>query len=300
MFDVLTIGAANTDFFFNVKTLPAVDEEVEAGSIDKKLGGSAANFAVGCSKLNLKTSFLGCIGLDSEGDELMQEFKNSGVDVSFVKRLKARTGRFVVMVDEDANKKMTVFVGANNLLSKKMIPVKAIKSAKFLHITSLSSDSAFEALLFAKTIAKENGLLVSIDPGHILSEMGLEKLHDLLEGVDFIFPSKLGLEKLTGFADVETACSTLSGLVKTIVVTLGNEGCFVYSGGKGFLVKPSNAQVLDTTGAGDAFAAAFVYGVLKDKSLRESAVLANKAAGISIGGKGARSAQVFEKDLLVK
>ena len=300
MFDVLAIGAANTDFFFHVKNLPVVDEEVEAGSIDKKLGGSAANFAVGCSKLNLKTGFLGCVGLDSEGDDLMQEFKKSGVDVSFVKRIKKRTGRFIVMVDEHANKKMSVFVGANNFLSKKMINVNTIKSSKLIHLTSLSSDSAFEALLFAKTLAKENGLLVSIDPGHILAEMGLEKLHSLLEGIDFMFPSKKGLEKITGFADVETACSTLSDLVKTIVVTLGSEGCFVYSGGKGFLVKPSSAQVLDTTGAGDAFAAAFVYGVLKDKSLRESAILANKAAGVSIGGQGARAFQVSEKDLLAK
>ena len=55
---------------------------------------------------------------------------------------------------------------------------------------------------------------------------------------------------------------------------------------------------MDTTGAGDAFAAAFVYGVLKGKSLRESAVLANKAAGKSIGGRGARPAQVSEKELL--
>jgi len=69
MFDVLAIGAANTDFFYHVKKLPSLDEEIDAFAIDKSLGGSAANFSVGCAKLNLKTGFLGCLGKDREGKD---------------------------------------------------------------------------------------------------------------------------------------------------------------------------------------------------------------------------------------
>ncbi len=298
MFDVLAIGAANSDFYFHVKNLPVPDEEVEAISIDKKLGGSAANFIVGCAKLNLKTRFLGCVGLDSEGNELMHEFNESNVDTSLVQRIKARTGRVVIIVNDLGEKEMAAFVGANNLLSKQMVTEEAIISAKLVHITSLSSDSAFKACVRAKNLAKENNVLVSLDPGHILAERGVDKLRDLLDGVDFFFPSRGGLKKLTGLDNVEESCKSLAGLIKTIVVTLGSEGCFVYFNGKGFVVKPVKARILDTTGAGDAFAAAFVYGVIKGKALPDCAAIANRAAGISLSGKGARPGQVSEKVLL--
>ena len=298
MFDVLAIGAANSDFFFHVKNLPNPDEEVEAISIDKRFGGSAANFIIGCAKLNLKTRFLGCVGLDSEGNELMHEFNESNVDTSLVQRIKARTGRVVILVDDNGEKAMAAFVGANNLLSEQMVSVEAIKSAKLVHITSLSSDSAFKAFVKAKSLAKENNVLVSLDPGHILAEKGFDCLKELLEGIDFLFPSRNGLKKLTGFTDIKSGCKALSSLVKTIVVTLGPEGCFVYSAEKSFVVNPVKAQVLDTTGAGDAFAAAFVYGIIQEMPLSACGAIANRAAGISLGRKGARSGQVSEELLL--
>lgn len=298
MFDVLALGAANTDFFFHVKKLPSVDEEVDAFSIDKNLGGSAANFATACSKLGLKTRFLGCIGNDSEGDQLVEEFNSLSVDISLVKRVDARTGRVIILIDELRNKKMAAFVGANNLLSSGMIYSSVVGSARLVHITSLSSESAFEALVKAKKIALESEVLVSVDPGHILADLPLDDLKVLLDGIDLCFPSRKGLEKMTGKTGVEDGCKVLAKLVKTVVVTLGKKGCFVYSGGKGFTVSPVKATVLDTTGAGDAFASAFVYGVLKNKSLEECAEIANLAAGLSVSGKGARSAQVSEELLL--
>ena len=298
MFDVLALGAANTDFFFYVKKFPSVDDEVDAFSIDKNLGGSAANFATGCSKLGLKTRFLGCIGSDSEGNQLVEEFASLGVDTSLIKRVDVRTGRVIILIDEQRNRKMAAFIGANNLLSSEMLTAEVVGSARLVHITSLSSENAFEAFVKAKKLAFDSNVLVSVDPGHILAERSFDELKVLLEGIDFCFPSRKGLEKMTGKVNVEEGCKVLSNLVKNVIVTLGKKGCFVYSNGRGFIVSPVKATVLDTTGAGDAFASAFVYGVLEGKSLKECAEIANLAAGLSVGGKGARSAQVSEPVLL--
>jgi len=298
MFDVLALGAANTDFFFYVNKLPNPDEEVAASSLDKGLGGSAANFAVGCSKLNLKTRFFGCIGIDKEGNDLMQEFSKAGVDASLVKRIDSRTGRFIALIDKGGNKLMAAFPGSSNLLDESMVEKELLKSTGLVHITSLSSETAFKALLKAKQMAKENGKLVSIDPGYILAEKGLSGLRDLLEGIDFLFPSKLGLEKLTGKKTVKEGCKKLAPLVKTIAVTLGKEGCFVCSGSKSFQVKPPKAKVVNSVGAGDAFAAGFIYGQLRGKPVEECAALANIAACFSLKGKGARASQPSEETLL--
>ncbi len=289
MLDILAIGAANTDFFFCVRRLPFVDEEVDAFAVDRALGGSGANFAVNCCRLGLKAGFFGCLGRDKEGNGLLAAFLEAGVDVSNVKRVDERTGRFVTLVDEAGNKLMAAFVGAGNLLVKKMVKESVVKKAKLVHLTSLSSQNGFGALLKAKELALKNGVLVSLDPGHILAEKGLSKLRPLLDGIDLFFPNRAELEKLSGERDLEAGCKKLAGLVKTVVVTLGEDGCFVYSDGKGFFVRALKKKVVDSIGAGDAFAAGFVFGFLKKRPLRECAVLGNACAGLAVECRGARA-----------
>ena len=298
MLDVLAIGAANTDYFYKVKKLPSLDEEVNAVSVDRGLGGSAANFAVGCQKLGLKAGFLGCVGRDSEGNELMGEFREFGVDTSAVKRTDSRTGCFVAITDQRGNKLMTAFPGSSNLLSEEMVDKKKISGTKLLHITSLSSENAFKALVRAKELALQNNVLVSIDPGYILAERKLYGLRGLIDGIDFFFPNKAELKKITGSKTVEGACDILEPLVGTMVVTLGSMGCLVSKAGERFMVETNQVKAVDSTGAGDSFAAGFIYGVLKGRPVSECAELGNIAASLCIQSVGARKSQLSGEEFL--
>jgi ribokinase len=288
--DVIGMGGINRDILVRLPRFPSPDDEVAAYSVLERAGGSAANAVVGLSRLGVSTGYIGKVGNDSAGQFLISEFRKDNVDTSHVKIADGSSGQVIIMVGPEGQKMMICNTGVGGTISPEDVDAKYVEGAKLLHITSLVGPRVLEAVEKASQAARKAGVRVSVCPGPMFAELGLKKLERLLRNTDILFPSHLELQMLTGTDDPEKGAKKfLEFGIGTVVVTMGKQGCRVVTQKESFAVPSFHVKAIDTTGAGDAFCAGFIFSQLNGKGLRESARFANAVAGLMIShGLGAR------------
>jgi sugar/nucleoside kinase (ribokinase family) len=273
--DVLSVGNANVDLIVNARNLPRSFSGFKVFP-----GGSACNFAVGCSRLGLKSGFLGFTGKDSFGGIVKDALKREGVQ-SFVKVVDAHTG-FVVVFTKKRFKKFLKYEGANVFLNDlKLEPY--FSKAKHLHL-------ATPTLSLLRQLRKGS---FSVDPGSRLSQYSFEELELYLKKVNLFFPNEEEARLITGLPFKRAARRFLNTGIDVVIIKLGRRGCYVASHDEAFKAKSLNFPVTDTTGAGDAFASAFTTAWLKGKSLREATEWALISSNICISKLGAQNSPDF-------
>ncbi|HLC45435.1 MAG TPA: carbohydrate kinase family protein, partial [archaeon] len=273
MVEVIALGAANTDLLFHVKEFPKERSEVLSKFFEASSGGSAANYLVGLARLGAKTAMIGVIGRDLFGERLYSELKTEGVGTSRVRRVETPSGVVAAVVDEKGDRRLFTFIGANEEVRDYDVTVEFLADAKHVHITSLASEEAFKAMVKAKDIAIAAGLSVSVGPGQILADKGLEKIKPLIEGIDILFLNEREAKVLSGEKDLESAIAELLKYAKILSVTRSGKGCMVRTRSEKIELPAFKVKVIDTIGSGDAFAAAFTYAFLRKKPLEECAML---------------------------
>ncbi len=269
---------------------PGIDEEVEVIRLEEVPGGSAANYIVGVARLGVNAGFIGKIGDDSYGKKLLNEFLQENVDVSQIKIEKSsHSGMCLIPIDAEGNRQIFSFRGANANLTSSDIDTSVITNASLLHITSPPLDVA----KFVARIAKKNEVRVSYDPGGKVIRKGLTYIEPILENTDIFLPSSSELTFLfPKLKELETAAHELLEQygIQIIAIKLGARGCLIVTKNDEILVEGHKVKVIDTTGAGDAFAAAFTVGIKERWSLEKSAQFANAAGAITVTRIGARTA----------
>lgn len=286
-YDVLTIGHALIDIRFIVDRFAGPDEESAIISQTRSTGGSAANVAIGISRLGGKSAVIVKVGLDDFGRMIINELMKEGVDVSGVRVCIADTGFTVVIINREGKISMYGFKGASEKLDKDDIDTSLIRDAKFVHIASLRLSTS----LYAAAKAKENRAMVSWDPGRRLSLKGIDYFKELLKHVDIVLVNKLEAINLTGTEDYKEAAKIISNYGPSIVVVKrGNDGIYAYTyegeyDFPAFKVK----RVIDTTGAGDAFAAGFLLGLSRGYSLKKALIYANAVAALKVTRLGSHN-----------
>jgi len=288
-FDVVGFGALNIDKLFKVNKIAHEDEESFVKDFTETCGGSAANTIVGLARLGLKTGFIGKVANDREGKLLLEDFKKEEVDTSgIIVAEKGHSGIVMGFVDEMGERALYVAPGVNNQIEFKEISLEYIEKSKFLHLTSFVGQKPFETQKKAlKEISEE--VHVSFDPGTLYARKGLEKLKPILEKTFIVFPSSEELKTITG-KDYKEAVKILFSLgVSIVAVKLGGKGCYVTDGREEYLIEPFKVEVVDTTGAGDAFNAGFLYGLLRSRDLYKCGKLGNFVASRCIMKMGART-----------
>ena len=289
MVDVVGFGALNFDRLFKVERLAEGDTEVHI--IDQKgaPGGSAANTVFALGKLGINCGFVGAIGRDHEGEELKQDFERVGVDVFKITTLKdVRTGIVVGFIDKSGERALYVSPGANNELTAEMVDLDYMAASKIVHLSSFVDDDQFN---IQKDVidALAGKVKISLCPGSLYIDRGLDSLRPMLEKSDFLFMNKAEVEALTGKESAEGS-RDLRGLGCGIVaITLGGEGSFIIDGQGEYSVPAVAKEAVDTTGAGDSFAAGFLYGVLSGKSSEQCGMIGNIVASKCVESIGART-----------
>ncbi|MEZ0248804.1 MAG: carbohydrate kinase family protein [Thermoproteus sp.] len=294
MASVASIGNLNYDIYVKTPELPGLDQSVEAVDIYTGGGGSAANFAVAITRMGHKARFIGSVGDDVLGDMILKDLAGEGVDVSFVKRIRGvRSGVVVVLVQPDGAKRMIAYRGANMGLSPDDINEAALGGVDHVHVAS----GRVELILKAKEVAKRLGRSVSIDGGTALARKGLEVASKALSGVDVVFMNQAEAKLLASSTDHRAALDVIAKNIsaREIIVTLGDKGAMAVSDGEFIYVDAFRLQPVDTTGAGDTFAAAYIAARLAGFSLYERLLFANAAASIKVTRPGARSSPKFEE-----
>jgi len=283
--DVIAVGNLNIDLIGKVEKLPARDEKLLLEEFARRPGGGAANFVAACSKLGLKSGFIGCVGSDEFGKEILSDFKRRGVDTSRIKIANAPTGFVVALSTPSGDHFLVAHRGANLFLKPADIDDDYIKGAKLLHASSVTPEVA----LAVGSKAKRQGILASLDLGAELAELRKRELLDIVELFDICFMNRRSYRKVFGGEPSKKGIlENFPENLKSLVVTMGAEGAMATDGSR-IVVRPSyKAKVRDTTGAGDAFAAAFDVVWLQSGDMENSVQYALAEAAIKIQHIGAR------------
>lgn len=287
-FDVVGFGAINLDKLFKVDLIAQKEEEGFVTGYKEAAGGSASNTVVGLARLQQKTGFVGRVGSDSEGKLLLKEFSKEGVDISGITVQKGgRSGTVMGFVDPNGDRALYVDPASNDQTELKDIDRGYVSGSKFLHLSSFVGEKPFQA---QKQLVKQlTDTKISFDPGALYARKGLDSLKPLIKRSYVLFPNELETKLLTG-KDYKQGAQIFSYLgVKVVVVKLGSRGCYVFDGKEGFTVEAFKVDAVDTTGAGDAFCAGFLYGLLKQKDLHECGRLGNFVASRCVEKMGART-----------
>jgi sugar/nucleoside kinase (ribokinase family) len=305
--EIIGIGACALDMIAKIKHFPEPDEKIDAESYVYLPGGVTGNYITGVARLGVPAGFVGAIGNDSAGETLLQDFEKEGVDTSMIK-IKDTTSSAVnfIMVTENGERVIiqSPYMIKTQLKVPEDIDLKLIQGVKLIHTTAIHKDVS-EYIIKA---AKKNNpdIIISFElEKQVAVQYGYEEIEKFLDLVDILIPQKLGIMELTGKNDPTVAAKILLGKkpnLKIIAVTLGSDGC-VISTRNGEKIEQKtypayNIKPIDTTGAGDAFNAAFSVGYLKDWDLDKIANFANAAGALNCLKVGARTGMTSMENVL--
>ncbi|MFC1787376.1 carbohydrate kinase family protein [Halobacteriota archaeon] len=292
--DVIGLGALNYDKLYMVTKVAKAGEEVGIKDVRECPGGSAANTIFGLARVGAKTGFIGAVGKDEEGDIILRELSREGVDTNRIKVMGEHSGVAIGIVDDEGERSLYIHPGINDEFVLNDVDVDYIGNAKFLHMSSFVDRKQLE--MQTKLIERIK-TRISFNPGMLCSKFHLEDLQPIIEKSDVIFLNKEEIEELTN-SNYERGSKLLIELgTKKVATTLGEKGCYVTDDKSIHLINSCKTNVVDTTGAGDAFAAGFLYGLLRGKSTHNCGSMGNFFAAGCIREYGARKGLPYKREL---
>lgn len=299
MKDVVAIGAALVDMVALIENFPGIDEEVFVPKLELMGGGSAANFAIACARLGLITGFIGKLGRDAFGNKLLDDFKEEKVIIDgIVFSPEIPTGVCYAVVDKNGNRILYAFSGAANVLEPEDLDGNFIKSFRVIHLASLKNLRPF---IRAAELVQEEHTRVCLNPGALIVEQGLAKVEPLLKLTDIFIGSQGEVKRLFQTDNLAKGIRSLLKYMEIVVITQGGEGSLVATEEGEINIPAEKVKVVDTTGAGDAFSAGFIYGLLKYNfnpyKLEFCGKLGNLAAASCIQRVGARQGLLTESQM---
>lgn len=310
--EVLGIGNAIVDVIANTdeaflaahgmsKGGMALIDEAQASTIYDAMGpgieasgGSAGNTIAGVASFGGKAAFIGKVRDDTLGEIYQHDLRSIGVQFDTpVATSGASTARCLVLVTDDAQRTMNTFLGACVDLTPDDIDEALVASAGITYLEGYLFDPplAKEAFRKAAKIARGAGrkVALSLSDSFCVHRYKDEFLELIAEHIDILFANEAEIEALYGVDDVAAAADKLAGQVSVAAITLGAEGSLLISGDERVKVPAAPvAQVVDTTGAGDLYAAGVLFGLSRGLPLAECGRLGGIAAGEIISHYGAR------------
>ena len=313
-YDVYGIGAALVDIEYKVDDnflqqnqvdkglMTLVDEDrqyqliANLGShsqlVKRSCGGSACNTVVATSGFGAKAFYAGKVASDEEGVFFIRDLNAAGVDFHEVGHAGGITGKCLVMITDDTERTMNTYLGVNVDLTSSDVDTQLLANAKWLYLEGyLVTDSqrtqvAVEAMSFAKQHGVKTSLSLS-DP--FVVQIFSEQLKSVIgDGMDLLFCNEEEAINFTSSSTIEQAVEALKDYAKSFVITRGAEGSLVYDGNKSIFVDGVKTKAINTNGAGDMFAGAFLYAISVGQDYVLAAQFANAAAALVVSQFGPR------------
>lgn len=287
MSDIVVIGSMNMDLVFSVERYPRAGETIIGRDFTITPGGKGANQAAAIGKLGGDVVFIAARGRDAYGDELVANLSESGVKVEHIVTIEGiNTGLAAITVESDGENRIIVSPGANGKLSRPIVTGLKDTIGK-AQVVLLQLEIPLETALKSIEIAHESGATVVLDPGPA-QELPIE----VYKQIDYILPNETELRQLCKRYDLRTeqqrAWKLLDLGVGGVIVTKGEGGSSFYSEKNYVHQAALQAKAVDTTGAGDAFAGGFAYGLQKGWDIMRTLKFASAVAGCSVTKMGAQ------------
>ncbi len=254
--------------------------------VKKTAGGSAANTISALSKLGLRTSYIGKVANDTEGDLFYQDLESQNVTYktkALSSKSRLTTGKCIVMVTSDKDRTMNTYLGATELLDKDDIDIEIIQQSEWLYLEGYrfdgkeSKDAFYKAIDIAKK--SKTKIALSLSDSFCVDRHRSEFLYLIKSFTDILFCNKDELKSLYQVNELTDAFLKCKNDVPITACTADEKGVYVITQYKEKIVPTKRVDVIDSTGAGDSFAAGFLYGLVSNRSLDECSEYGNKIAG---------------------
>jgi sugar/nucleoside kinase (ribokinase family) len=291
---ILVVGDVMVDFIVRPEGPLAIGSDRRAKIVSKP-GGSGANQAVWLAHFGIAATFVGRVAA-ADWDAQTTELTHWGVDAQLAPDETHETGRLIALIDPSGERSFLTDRGANDGLCEGDISDALIADAEFIHLSGYSFFAPSPRCAARRVIARAGKVPVSVDPAsaEFLREVGPENFLDWTSGAAICFPNAEEAAALTGATDGEAQLAALALRYPLVVVKRGAQGCEAAAGNSRWRVPAPAVAALDTTGAGDAFLAAFLAARLADAPIEaclERAAAAGAAATQTVGGRPASRAK---------
>ncbi|HUY82775.1 MAG TPA: PfkB family carbohydrate kinase [Acidobacteriaceae bacterium] len=279
--DVVGVGLNATDTVIPLPQHPASGSKVEFHSVSVLPGGQVASAMVACQSWGLRTRYVGKLGDDSAADLHRAEFSKAGVESHLMTAPDCASQQAFILVDETGERTVLWKRDDRVTLHPEDLKREWIVDARALHLDGHDTAAAIQAA----TWAREAGIPVILD---------LDKLYpgveELLAKTDYLIVSRNIPGELTGTAELHGALVEIQQRFgcRVTAATLGHDGVLVWDRERFFYASAYRVEVVDTTGAGDVFHAAFIYGLLQGRQMPQIMDFACAAAALNCSALGAR------------
>ena len=256
----------------------SLDSALKTGTLQTAAGGSAANTMYGISQLGGKVGFCGKVANDRFGTLYAEQMRQSSI-IFKVSMEQGMTGTCVVLVSNDAQRTMITCLGISGEIDYEDIEEELLNHSRYIYLEGylFESERAARTMPRAVASARKNGVKIALSASDANC---VDRHRDLLvpliqNDVDLLFANSQEARTLSGADNNEAALQVLSGWCEGVAVTDGEHGSMVSSNGDIVKIAPNRVSALDTTGAGDAYAAGLLYGIVSGHSIRKSAMIAS-------------------------
>ncbi|MBQ4116317.1 MAG: ribokinase [Clostridia bacterium] len=295
---IVVVGSFNADITAVTPKFPVDGETIKGKSLSFGAGGKGTNQAVSAAKSGAEVVMVAKIGTDILSDIARKTYNEVGINCSFVVETSdAPTGSAVIEVSEESGEnKIIVIPGANNYLSASDVSKASSKICE-CDVLLTQLETSIESVGEALRIASEQGKTTVLNPAPYT-----EIPDSWFPLIDYFIPNETETEYFTGVkvsdgASVYKAAQILLGKgVKNVIMTLGKKGACFCNVNDSFIVPSTGMKPVDTTGAGDCFCGAFCTALAEGKSVRDSILFANCAAGISVTRIGASASMPLREE----
>lgn len=291
-FDILVAGEINPDLVLSGNVLPEfgqVEKIVDSATL--AIGSSSAIFACGAARLGLRVAFIGKCGDDLFGQFMLEEMRRREVNVDHVIIESETSTGLSVILTSGSDRAILTSLGSIPSLTTQDIPASLLQQTAHLHVASYFLQQGLQSGLYALfKDARSMGVTTSLDTNYDPSEQWLG-VHELLAVTDIFFPNETEVLSLTHTTSIENAAVALRDITGVAAIKLGEKGALGVSASEKVSVPSIPVEVVDTVGAGDSFAAGFLYGYLHDWGLEQSLRLACVCGALSTRKAGGTEAQ---------
>ncbi len=301
MYDIICVGSSTIDLYIKPESSQVlydksnkecisfpVGGKILLEEIEFSTGGGGTNAAVSLTRLGFNVAYLGKMGLDDYSNAILQNLSKEGIDTSLVSLKKsAKVGFSVVIDDKGRDRTILSFRGSNGDLRWDEISKNKLKT-KWFYFSSMMKES-FKTLIRLSEYAEQKNIQIAFVLSPFLAEQGIKKLKNILKRVSVLVLNKEEAGLLVGEKDYASQFHDLAKAgPTTIAITDGAKGAYVFNDGCIYYGKPRRVKIVETTGAGDAFASTFLAGLMKKNDISFALKLAMANAESVIGHHGAK------------
>lgn len=268
--------------------------KLNSDEIKRQCGGSAANTIIAVSQFGGK-SFYSCkVANDTLGKFYLGDLKENSVDTKLTPETAkdGTTGKCMVMVSDDAERTMNTYLGITETFSVEELDEEALKNSEWLYIEGylVTGPTGQNAALEAKKLAQKHGVKTSLtmsDP-NMVKFFRENMLAIIGDGLDLLFCNEDEAKELTGKSEITEAREELKKYAKSFAITLGEKGAVAWDGSSFIEIAPNAVDAIDTNGAGDMFAGAFLYGITNGHDFAGAGAIASRSSSKVVSQFGPR------------